>query len=67
MKSDIEIATEANLLSMEEIRKGLDIKKEDYWPFGRFKGKVSLRTNERLKNKKDKPCVVSPAPCAINQ
>lgn len=53
MKSDIEIARRANLRHIGEIRKGLDIRDSEFSPFGRFKGKVSLRLSERLAERPD--------------
>lgn len=58
MKSDIEIAREAKLLNIEELREKLAITDDEFWPFGRFKGKISLRTLQRLKKRKDGKLVV---------
>lgn len=57
-KSDIEIARESRLLNIEELREKLSIADDEFWPFGRFKGKVSLRTLQRLKKKKDGKLIV---------
>ncbi len=58
MKSDIDIAESASLKNIEEIRNDLKIEENEFWPFGRFKGKVSLRAVNRLKNKKDGKLIV---------
>jgi len=58
MKSDIEIAEGAKLQNIEEIRSDLKIEENEFWPYGRFKGKVSLRAVNRLKNKKDGKLIV---------
>ncbi len=52
MKSDIEIAKSSKLKNIEEIREQLQIKEDEFWPFGRFKGKISLRAIHRLKGVK---------------
>ncbi len=58
MKSDIAIARSADLKNIEDIRKELQIKENEFWPYGRFKGKVSLRAIKRLENKKDGKLIV---------
>ena len=58
MKSDIEISREKKLLNIEEIKDKLGIKKDEFWPFGNFKSKVSLRILDRLKEKKDGKLIV---------
>lgn len=58
MKTDIEIAREAKLINIDEMRKKLDIRENEFWPFGQFKGKVSLRLLKRLKAKKDGKLIV---------
>ncbi len=57
-KSDIEIAREVNLLNIEELREKLAISDDEFWPFGRFKGKVSLRVLQRLQDKKEGKLIV---------
>lgn len=57
-KSDIEIAREAKILNIEALREKLAITDDEFWPFGRFKGKVSLRVLQRLKKKKDGKLIV---------
>ncbi len=58
MKLDIEIARQASLVEIEEIRENLNIKEEEFWHFGRYKGKVSLRLNERLKHRPEGKLIV---------
>ncbi len=58
MKTDIEIAIGAELENIEKIREDLQIEENELWPYGRFKGKVSLRALNRLKNKKDGKLIV---------
>ncbi len=58
MKLDIEIARQASLVEIKEIRKNLNIKEEEFWSFGRYKGKVSLRLNERLKHRPEGKLIV---------
>lgn len=58
MKSDIDIARESKLLDVDEIRKDLDIKDDEYHPYGRHKGKVSLSVMDRLKQNPDGKLVV---------
>jgi len=58
MKTDIEIAREAKLLNIDEIRKKLGIRENEFWHFGQFKGKVSLKLLERLKTKKEGKLIV---------
>ncbi|MCK5221216.1 MAG: formate--tetrahydrofolate ligase, partial [Candidatus Aminicenantes bacterium] len=60
MKTDIEIARGAELKNIEDIREELQIEENEFWPYGRFKGKVSLRALNRLnKNKEGKLIVVT--------
>jgi formate--tetrahydrofolate ligase len=58
MQSDIDIATGSRLLDIEEIRKSLHIRDHEFWPFGRYKGKVSLRLLDRLKKNPDGKLIV---------
>ena len=54
MKSDIEIAREADLRRIETIASKLDISEEYLEPYGKFKAKVNLAINdETLKDHKD--------------
>lgn len=53
MKSDIQIAQEATLLPITEIAKQLGIDEEDLELYGRDKGKVSLHTFEKIKDRPD--------------
>jgi formate--tetrahydrofolate ligase len=58
MKTDIDIAREAKKLKIEEIRENLGIKDEEFSPFGRYKGKVSLQTLNRMKDKPNGKLIV---------
>ncbi len=58
MKSDIEIASQAKMVDIETIREKLEILDDEFWPFGRFKGKISLRVQQRLEDKKDGKLIV---------
>jgi len=58
LKSDIEIARGASLKNIEDIRSDLQIEENEFWPYGRFKGKVSLRALKRLGNKKEGKLIV---------
>lgn len=58
MKADIEIAREAALLDIEEVRKKLGVKDDEFFPFGKYKGKITLRAIERLKEKEDGKLIV---------
>jgi len=58
IKSDIEIGRESKLLNIEALRERLAITDDEFWPFGRFKGKISLRVLQRLKKKKNGKLIV---------
>jgi formate--tetrahydrofolate ligase len=58
MKSDIEIARQASMVEIKEIRENLNIKEDEFWSFGLYKGKVSLRLNERLKHRPEGKLIV---------
>jgi formate--tetrahydrofolate ligase len=58
MKTDIDIAREAKLLEIEEIRKQLGIRDDEFSPFGRYKGKVSLEALDRVKDKENGKLIV---------
>ncbi|WP_455242069.1 formate--tetrahydrofolate ligase [Petrachloros mirabilis] len=49
--TDIEIARSCKPLPIQEIGKQLGLSPEELFPYGRFKGKVSLSALERLKGK----------------
>ena len=53
MKSDIEIAREAQLQDIFTITSKAGLKKEEITPRGDFKGKVTLDAMNRLQNKSD--------------
>ena len=52
MKTDIEIAREAEPKKIDEIANQLDISDEYLELYGKYKCKVDLSINENLKNKK---------------
>jgi len=58
MKSDMEIARGAKLFDIEKIREDLGITQDEFWPYGRFKGKVSLRALKRLSKEKSGKLIV---------
>ena len=51
MKSDIEIAQGAKMEPILEIAESIGLSEDDIELYGKYKGKVSLQTWERLKNK----------------
>lgn len=53
MKSDVEIAQEAQMKPIVEIAEQLDIPEEELELYGRYKTKVSLETWERIKDRPD--------------
>ncbi|HHY91184.1 MAG TPA: formate--tetrahydrofolate ligase, partial [Clostridiales bacterium] len=53
MKTDIQIAQEANLLPIVEVAEKLGLEEEDLEQYGRYKAKISLSVYERLKDKPD--------------
>lgn len=53
MKSDIEIAQEAELLHVKEIAAGIGLKEEDLAYYGSYKAKVDHRLLNKLSDKKD--------------
>ncbi len=53
MKTDIEIAREAKLKPIIEITETLGINQDYFFPYGHYKGKISIKLLEELKNKKD--------------
>ncbi|MCP5048873.1 MAG: formate--tetrahydrofolate ligase [bacterium] len=58
MKPDIDIAREATIIPIEEIRKELGLENDEFSPFGHYKGKVSLKALDRMKDKKDGKLIV---------
>ena len=58
MKTDIEIARGIKLKEIEILRESLGIEDDEFWPYGHYKGKVSLRTVKRLEGKKDGKLIV---------
>ena len=48
---DVEIARNIKLKKIQEIAKSLDINEEELEPYGKYKGKISLKTMGRLRNK----------------
>jgi formate--tetrahydrofolate ligase len=53
MKSSLEIAQEAELLSIESIAEGMGLTPDEFEPYGRYKAKVSLDVLERMKDAPD--------------
>jgi formate--tetrahydrofolate ligase len=66
IKSDIEIAQSATMLRIEEIVGQLGIDDEDWEPYGRYKGKLSLDLFQKLQTVQDGKVVlvtaISPTP-----
>jgi formate--tetrahydrofolate ligase len=50
MKSSLEIAQEAELLSIESIAEGMGLTPDEFEPYGRYKAKVSLDVLDRMKD-----------------
>lgn len=65
-KSDIEIAQSAKMLRIEEIVGQLGIEEDDWEPYGRYKGKLTLDLFQKLQNVEDGKVVlvtaISPTP-----
>ena len=53
MKTDIEIAQDAELWGIEKVAEKLDIKKEELEFYGKYKAKISDEYLERIQNNKD--------------
>ena len=53
MKTDVQIAQEANMKPIVEIAEALDIKDDELELYGKYKAKVSLDLLDRLKDKPD--------------
>lgn len=53
MKSDIEIAQEAEMLHIKEVAEGLGIAEDDLELYGKYKAKLSDELMNRIKNKSD--------------
>jgi formate--tetrahydrofolate ligase len=53
MKSSLEIAQEAELLSIESIAEGMGLTADEVEPYGRYKAKVSLDVLDRLSDAPD--------------
>lgn len=66
MKSDIEIANEAEIKPIQEIAQKLGILDDELELYGKYKAKINLSINQRLKDKKDGKLIlvtaVSPTP-----
>jgi formate--tetrahydrofolate ligase len=71
MKSSLEIAQEAELLSIETIAEGMGLTPDEFEPYGRHKAKVSLDVLDRLKDAPDAKIVcvagVTPTKAAIGK
>ena len=53
MKTDIEIAQEAEMLHIREVAEKLGITEDELELYGKYKAKISLDAMTRLKDKKD--------------
>ncbi len=53
VKSDIEIAQEAVMKPIKEIAEGLNLREDEWEPFGHYKAKISLDVMKRLENTPD--------------
>ena len=53
MKNSLEIAQEAELLSIESVAEGMGLTPDEFEPYGRHKAKVSLDVLDRLKDAPD--------------
>ena len=53
MKSDIEIAQEAEMLPIKEIAQAIGLEEEDYESYGRYKAKLSESYLKKIENNKD--------------
>ncbi|MCT8138857.1 formate--tetrahydrofolate ligase [Anaerobacillus sp. CMMVII] len=66
VKSDIEIAQECTMKPIEEIVEQLNVAKDDWEPYGKYKAKISLDVLDRLHNKEDGKVIlvtaISPTP-----
>lgn len=58
MKTDVQIAQEANMLPITEVAANLGIKEEELELYGKHKAKVSLSVLKRLENKPDAKLVL---------
>lgn len=52
-KTDVDIAQQATLLPIENIAAQLDLEKDDWEPYGRYKAKISIHTLDRLHDQAD--------------
>ncbi|OIJ15885.1 formate--tetrahydrofolate ligase [Anaerobacillus arseniciselenatis] len=66
VKSDIEIAQECTMKPIEEIADQLNLSKEDWEPYGKYKAKISLDVLDQLHTKEDGKVIlvtaISPTP-----
>ena len=66
VKSDIEIAQECTMKPIEEIAEQLNLSKDDWEPYGKYKAKISLDVLDRLHTKEDGKVIlvtaISPTP-----
>ena len=53
MKTDIQIAQEAEMLPITEVVKSFDIEADDLELYGKYKAKISLETISKLEEKED--------------
>ena len=70
MKSDIQIAQEAEMLQIAEIAKKLDIEADDLELYGKYKAKLSDDLLERIKDNKNGKLIlvtaINPTPHLVN-
>ncbi|OIJ14848.1 formate--tetrahydrofolate ligase [Anaerobacillus alkalilacustris] len=66
VKTDIEIAQQCIMKPIDEIAAQLNLEKDDWEPYGKFKAKISLDVLDRLHNKQDGKVIlvtaISPTP-----
>lgn len=53
MKTDVQIAQETQMSDIREIAAQLDLQEEDLELYGKYKSKLSIKTWDKVKNKKD--------------
>ena len=61
MKSGLEIAQEATLRPVADIASGLGVQEDEFEPFGRYRGKLSLSLLDRLRDRPDGKLIVTTA------
>ena len=61
MKTGLEIAQEADLRPVADIAAALGIREDEFEPYGRYRGKISLSVGDRLKDRPDGKLIVTTA------